>query len=137
MVAVIINPISGTGGRTDVVRQRIACATAELARHRIDGHVWVTERPGHARELAQAAIQRDAPLVLAWGGDGTVNEVGSVLAFSNVTLAILPSGSGNGLSRELEIPFDPEAAFRIALASGRDRLIDAGELDGRDRKSVV
>lgn len=60
-----------------------------------------------------------------------MNEVASELAFTGAALGIVPSGSGNGLSRELGIPFDPAAAFEIALASGRDRVIDAGELEGR------
>jgi diacylglycerol kinase (ATP) len=91
--------------------------------------VFVTERAGHARELAGAALERGVRLVLAWGGDGTVNEVASILAFTGAALGIIPSGSGNGLSRELRIPFEPAAAFQIALTAGRDRVIDAGELD--------
>lgn len=68
--------------------------------------------------------------LVAWGGDGTVNEIASALAFRDATLAIIPSGSGNGLARELHIPPDPGGAIQIAL-SGREVLIDAGELDGR------
>jgi YegS/Rv2252/BmrU family lipid kinase len=68
--------------------------------------------------------------VVAWGGDGTVNEIASVLAFRDVELAVIPSGSGNGLARELGVPFDPTAAFEVAIA-GRTRTIDCGELDGR------
>ena len=60
-----------------------------------------------------------------------MNEVASELAFTDATLAIIPSGSGNGLSRELAIPFEPAAAFEVALGAGCDRVIDAGELDGR------
>jgi len=90
----------------------------------------VTERPGHARELAAAARRRGVMTFVAWGGDGTVNEVGSALVGSDAALAIVPSGSGNGLARELNLPLDPAAAFDVAL-DGRSRLIDAGELDGR------
>jgi diacylglycerol kinase (ATP) len=129
-VAVVINPISGSGGRPDVARRRAELAVAELERHGHEGEVFVTERAGHARELTRAALGRGVRLVLAWGGDGTVNEVASVLAFTGAAIGIIPSGSGNGLSRELRIPFDPAAAFAIALTSGRDRVIDAGELDG-------
>jgi YegS/Rv2252/BmrU family lipid kinase len=68
--------------------------------------------------------------VIAWGGDGTVNEVGSALAFTGATLGVIPSGSGNGFARELGVPPQPAAAFAVALA-GRDRMIDAGEADGR------
>jgi diacylglycerol kinase (ATP) len=127
--AVIINPISGTGGRPDVARKRAELAAAEIERRAIDGEIFITERPGHAGELTQAALRQGARLVVAWGGDGTMNEVAGMLAFTNAALAIIPSGSGNGLSRELHIPFEPAAAFDVAF-SGRDRIIDAGEIDG-------
>jgi len=129
--AVIINPISGTGGRPDVGRVRASLAAQELKSRQIEGDVFVTERAGHARELAQTALARGARLVAAWGGDGTLNEVASVLAFTDATLALIPSGSGNGLARELGIPFGAHEAFSVAFDSGIDRTIDAGELDGR------
>jgi diacylglycerol kinase family enzyme len=69
-------------------------------------------------------------VLVACGGDGTVNEVASALAFRDATLAIIPSGSGNGLARELRIPLDPDRAFDVAFG-GRERRIDAGELDHR------
>ena len=94
------------------------------------GDIFLTERPGHARDLTQAALARGVSLIVAWGGDGTVNEVASMVAFRDASLAVIPSGSGNGLARELRIPFDPAAAFATALG-GVDRVIDAGELDGR------
>jgi YegS/Rv2252/BmrU family lipid kinase len=129
-VAVIINPISGAGRQPDVARQRAELATAFLDSRGIEAEVFVTERGGHAHELARAALGRGASLCIAWGGDGTINEVASALAFSDAALGIVPSGSGNGLSRELSIPFDAPAALEIAI-SGRDRVIDAGEIEGR------
>src|SRR5262249_12514262 len=92
--------------------------------------VFVTEHPGHARDLTAAACTRGVDLVVAWGGDGTVNEVASALAFGETPLAVVPSGSGNGLARELGVPLDARQAF-VAALSGRNRCIDAGELDGR------
>ena len=86
-VAVIINPISGAGRRPDVARQRAEVATAFLHRRGVDGEVFVTERGGHARELALAALGRGASLCIAWGGDGTINETASALAFSGVNSA--------------------------------------------------
>jgi YegS/Rv2252/BmrU family lipid kinase len=128
-VAVIINPISGAGRRRDLARRRAEQAAALIEQQQLDGEVFVTERQGHARELAQAARRRGVTLFVAWGGDGTVNEVGSALIGSDASLAIVPSGSGNGLARELGIPLDPASAFHV-LFDGRTRLIDAGELDG-------
>lgn len=128
-VAVIINPIAG-GVRPAAARRRVEYATRFIAQHRLDGEVLVTTRPGHARELAQQALARQATLVIAWGGDGTVSEVASALAFSPAVLAVVPSGSGNGLARELGIPRDPHAALGEAIA-GEVMVMDAGEIDGR------
>jgi diacylglycerol kinase (ATP) len=130
-VAVIINPISGTGGRIDVARARAAQAAALLSSRGCDpSNVFITERAGHAREIALAAVARGMATVAAWGGDGTMNEVATALAFKDVALALVPSGSGNGLARDLEIPFDAAAALDVAF-TGSDRIIDAGEIDGR------
>jgi diacylglycerol kinase (ATP) len=130
-VAVIINPISGTGGRIDVARARAARAGALLASRGADpANVFITERSGHAHDLAKNAILRGISTVVAWGGDGTMNEVGTALVFSRAALALVPSGSGNGLARELDVPFEPAAALDVAF-SGTTRTIDAGEIDGR------
>jgi YegS/Rv2252/BmrU family lipid kinase len=129
-VAVIVNPISGASGHLGVARARAGQAAALIAARGLDAEVLLTERRGHARELAEAALGRGAVSVLAWGGDGTVNEVASALAFRDATLGIIPSGSGNGLARELRIPLDPAHAFAVALG-GRECRIDAGELDRR------
>lgn len=90
----------------------------------------VTEHTDHAPILARSAIEDGASLVIAWGGDGTVNEVGAQLAFRDVAFGVIPSGSGNGLARELKIPCDAGKAFTVAF-KGADKVIDAGEVDGR------
>ena len=95
-----------------------------------DGRVAVTQRPFHARELTRQLIEDGARTVVAWGGDGTINEVASALAFGDVTLGIVPHGSGNGLARELRLPFQPRRALEIALG-GRGVWLDAGEIGDR------
>lgn len=112
-----------------MARARAAQAVSLVQQYGADADVFVTEHPGHARELTHAALARGAGLVLAWGGDGTINEVASALAFRDMPLAIVPSGSGNGLARDLRIPFQTDRAFAAAFG-GRQRCIDAGELDG-------
>jgi YegS/Rv2252/BmrU family lipid kinase len=129
-VAVVVNPISGLGSRPGAASQRAAQAAAVCEAHGYVPEVFVTERHGHARELAAAAVSRGCALVVAWGGDGTVNEVGSALAFTDTALGIVPAGSGNGLARELGVPLDPPSALAAVLRSA-ERVIDAGELDGR------
>ena len=129
--AIIINPISGAGGRPEAARQRAELAASLAAALDMHAEIFLTERHGHARELACGALERGASVVVAWGGDGTVNEVATALASrTDAVMAVVPSGSGNGLARELGIPRDPAAALAIALG-GRPRTIDCGELDGR------
>jgi diacylglycerol kinase (ATP) len=101
-----------------------------LARQQADGQVMLTAGPGHAKTLASEAVTAGADLVVAWGGDGTFNEVASALMHSRAALGIVPMGSGNGLAREIRVPADHEAALLAALI-GTERTIDAGELNGR------
>jgi YegS/Rv2252/BmrU family lipid kinase len=88
----------------------------------------VTGARGDARAFGHQARASGADLVVAWGGDGTINEVASALAFSDVALGIVPGGSGNGLARDLGIPLEPASALEAAAAR-RTRRIDAGQID--------
>jgi diacylglycerol kinase (ATP) len=129
-VLVVVNPTAGLGSGRDGARTRAEQAASFAMAHGPLVEVVVTTQAGHARELAAAAAQRGAAMVVAWGGDGTVNEVAASLANTGVVLAIVPAGSGNGLARELSLPLDPRLAFDAAMA-GVDRRIDLGSLDGR------
>ena len=129
MIAFIINPISG-GVSPDAARARAELASTIVDRQGDPAEVFVTERHGHARELAKAAVARGARLVMAWGGDGTINEVASTLAFGAVPLGIVPAGSGNGLARQLSVSAEPAVAIRRAIGAA-PRRIDVGELDDR------
>jgi diacylglycerol kinase (ATP) len=126
--AIIINPISG-GASPRAARARAQLALAVVDAHGDPVEVLMTEGVGHARELAKSAVRRGARLVLAWGGDGTINEVASALAFDGVPLGIVPAGSGNGLARELGVALRPERAIADALQAV-PRPMDLGEIDG-------
>src|SRR5215510_4208099 len=128
-VAIIINPIAG-GARPAVARSRAQLALTVVDQHGDPAEVFVTEGVGHARDLAKAAVGRGARLVMAWGGDGTINEVASTLAFGEVPLGIVPAGSGNGLARQLGISTTPADAIRRAI-SAEPRAIDIGEAGDR------
>ena len=125
---IIINPISG-GASPRAARARAQLALAVVDAHGDPVEVLMTEAVGHARELAKSAIRRGARLVLAWGGDGTINEVASALAFDDVPLGIVPAGSGNGLARELGVHPRAERAIADALQAV-PRPMDLGEIDG-------
>jgi YegS/Rv2252/BmrU family lipid kinase len=128
-VAVIINPIAGRT-RPGAARARGELAAATIEKHGEAADVMITERAGHARLLAAAAVSRGARLVMAWGGDGTINEVASALAFGEVPLGIIPAGSGNGLGTELGVDRRPERAIVNAMRA-KPSPIDVGELGGR------
>jgi diacylglycerol kinase (ATP) len=129
-LAVIINPISGTGGHHGRGAELQRSVVAMLRERELAPEVRVTEGVGHAHAIATDLASRGFGTVVAWGGDGTVNEVGTALAFTNTRLAIVPVGSGNGLARGLGIPL--HAGRALDVAAGRHEVtIDVGELDGR------
>lgn len=90
--------------------------------------VVMTTHPGHATELATAAVEQGVNRVLAIGGDGTINETARALRRSSTALGIVPMGSGNGLARHLGIPLEPLKAIDRAL-TGRPVVIDSGEIN--------
>lgn len=75
--------------------------------------VLFTEYGGHAIELAREAIKDQYEIIVAAGGDGTINEVASVLINTDIILGLLPLGSGNGLARFLKIPLNTIASIRL------------------------
>lgn len=113
-----------------VAERRVALVRDELTRRHLQCSLHLTERAGHAAELASAAAAGGVGLVIVWGGDGTVNEAGGALAGSETALGLIPAGSGNGLAAALGTPRAPEAALARAL-NGRTRQIDVGVIGQR------
>ena len=108
-IFVIWNPCAGSVEENAALR-------AELEQYRhVDLHQ--TESAEHARQLAQEAVRRNVGLVVAAGGDGTVNAVVNGLAANpaNARLAVLPLGTGNDLCRTLAIPPDPVDAAELLI----------------------
>ncbi|MES2278295.1 MAG: diacylglycerol kinase family protein [Bacteroidota bacterium] len=121
----IINPVSG-GKKKDAVpgliQQHLDSAKYEYA-------IVYTTGVAHGRKLAaEAAGEYD--VVVAVGGDGTVNEIASALIGTNTVLGVIPFGSGNGLSRFLSIPMDIVGAIKN-INNARVETIDAGQLNGK------
>lgn len=128
MDAVIIgNPASGRGDMDNLKR-----CTESLKEVCGEVEIWPTERPEHATELATLA---GACLVVAAGGDGTVNEVINGL-HTDATLGVLPLGTANVLARELGLPLDAAKACR-RIVEGETIRMDLGiatDGDGVERK---
>lgn len=122
----IINPMSGKrqAPRVRAVAERIAM---ELG---VDLDARVIEGPGHGTRLAREAVERGVDRVISAGGDGTLNAVAAGLVGTNVPVAVLGFGSGNGYVRSLRLPRDPERALRLAF-SGAPRPVDVCYLNDR------
>ena len=105
----IINPISGKRHRRDLPSQ----IERLLDHDRYDYDLCVSEYAGHAVKLTQEAIEAHYDVIAVAGGDGSINEVGTRLIGTDIALGIIPCGSGNGLSRCLNIPLDPEKAIQL------------------------
>ena len=101
-----------------------------LDAEKFDYDVVYTQRSGHAAQLACQATAEDIDVVVAVGGDGTVNEVARSLVHTKTALAIIPCGSGNGLARHLFIPINPIGALKILAACHIEEL-DYGKINGQ------
>lgn len=124
----IYNPCSGKNRRNPWLLEELhRCC----ARKDIDATLSITERPGHATELARQAMADNCSHVVAVGGDGTMNETAQALVGSETALGLVPCGSGNGLALFLGIPTKPIEALRLLLnGDARDVFIDTGVVDG-------
>ena len=69
--------------------------------------------PAMPERIAATAAKEKVDIVVAIGGDGTINEIGRALIHTDTALGIIPCGSGNGLARHLQIPLEPKAAIDI------------------------
>ncbi|MGY3054210.1 diacylglycerol kinase (ATP) [Pedobacter sp. UYEF25] len=122
----IINPISGGKSKVDIPD----AIDRYLDKKQFNSDVKFTKYQGHASEIAEAALAGNTDIVVAAGGDGTINEVASMAQKYNKPIGILPLGSGNGLARFLEIPTDMQKAIGL-LNKHEIKKIDAGHLCGK------
>lgn len=113
----IVNPISGKGRKQTII-SNLKKAGYEVV---------CTEYAGHAEKLAREA---SAQVVVAVGGDGTVNEIARGLVGTGKTLGIIPCGSGDGLARHLGISHKFESALKT-ITSGKTSPLDAGSINGK------
>jgi diacylglycerol kinase (ATP) len=122
----IVNPISGSKSKAGIP----VLIDRYLDKKKYDHQIVFTDYGGQGSEIAALALVNGVNIVVAVGGDGTVNEIGKVLLGSKVSLAIIPAGSGNGLARHLKIPMDTVKAIK-AINQGIKMCIDAGRVNDR------
>jgi diacylglycerol kinase (ATP) len=121
----IINPISGGKDK----RGFPAVADKFLDKTTFSARFEFTQYAHHAFELASSAVEAGVDIVVAVGGDGTINEVASALVSTGTIMGIVPCGSGNGLARSLNISLKTENAVRLLNRLNVD-TIDTAELAG-------
>lgn len=114
---IIVNPNAGSAGEVERLRETLEKLPETAVRF--------TQKEGDARRMATVAVASGAKLVVAAGGDGTLNEVVNGLAedFGSARLGLLPLGTGNDFARSVNIPADLDAALAI-LREGRVQTVD-------------
>lgn len=123
-IVFVVNPISGTQSKKAILKW----IDERLDRSRYDYSIVKTDYAGHATQIAANAVQDKIDVVVAIGGDGTINEVARSLVHTETALGIIPCGSGNGLARHLHIPMEPKAAIDI-INRGYELCIDYGKIN--------
>lgn len=122
----IVNPKAGITPKSKVVIELLAGNIVPSSR--FIPEVAFTERAGHATEIAKDAIERGFDIVVASGGDGTVNEVACAMVNTGIPMGILPAGSGNGLARCLGISMSYALALRTIIR-GNTKLMDVATVN--------
>src|SRR5690606_20971679 len=123
----VVNPISGGKKKTAFNKQVLEVLDLE----KFDPTFKITDHPNHAYELGKLAIIEGYDAVVAVGGDGTINELGSAILGTGMPLGIIPEGSGNGLALYLGIPLNESAAIR-RINRFESVEVDTGEVNGRN-----
>lgn len=118
-IVFIVNPFSGVG-KQRLIEQRV---DALLDRTKYVPLFHYTEKAGHATTLAKEAVKAQIDIVVAVGGDGSVNEVAKGIIGTDTTLGIIPTGSGNGFAMHLGIGRQVDKAIQI-LNQGNTAIVD-------------
>ncbi len=132
---VIINPKSA-GGST---RDRWSQIASDLRSHFGAYRVALTKKQGDGTELAKKFIESGRKLIIACGGDGTINEVANGIlqtGADDVELGIIPAGTGGDFRRSLGISATPREAAK-QLKTGETKLIDVGRVTFSDHENQV
>lgn len=124
-LAVILNPTAGQGRKADLLER-----TIRVLRQTAAVDIYETQRPGEGGDATKAALKSNVELIIAAGGDGTINEVVNGLDGSEIPLGVIPIGTTNVLAAELRVPRTPES-LAISFLHGASRQVSVGRANGR------
>lgn len=125
-VVAIVNAGAGTG-HDDAAADRLRGLLRDAG---LDAELVLADGGAAMIAAAERALAGGVRLVVAGGGDGTINAVASKMAGSGVDFGVLPMGTLNHFAKDLGIPLELDAAVRN-LVEGRPRAVDVGEVNGR------
>lgn len=123
---VIVNPVAGRGRSLG----RWKRAEAQLMKLGVPYVPYLTNGAGHARALAASARAEGYQIVMSVGGDGTLNEVVNGCMGSDISIAVVSTGTGNDFVKSAGLPSDPAQAVRLCM-EGVPQPVDVGEFNGR------
>lgn len=122
----IVNPKSGVQKKNNILE----VIEENIDTSKFDYSIEFTNEPGHATEISQSQVAAGADIVVAVGGDGSVNEVARGLIHSKAVLGIIPAGSGNGLANFLKIPTNYKKALDVINQINTTK-IDTGSINDK------
>ena len=125
MFAIIVNPVSGSADEKLTAQ---LCALIEEKGHSV--RIFATECEGDATTQTRMAMEAGYTSIVGVGGDGTLSEIVEAMGGSDVTLYIVPCGTGNDFARAFNLPKDPVEAFRLQL-NGKRKAYDCLTVNGR------
>lgn len=125
-IVFIINPIAGVKSKRKLEKQ----IDQFFSKQDFVLQILYTAYPSHALELAEQAVAEKPFLIVATGGDGTINEIARALINTGIPLGVIPLGSGNGFARHFNLPFNIKKALRLLL-TGTTLLVDVGYMNGK------
>lgn len=131
-ICFIINPISGKKRIRDISK----LIHSSLDNDRFDIEIKYTRAAGHAKQLSNEAVYDKTDIIVAVGGDGTINEVASEMINTDVILGIIPRGSGNGLARHLGIPRPVRRTLEL-INTGHFMQIDTATINNKPFVSIA
>lgn len=125
-IVFIVNPISGHHDKSKFP----SIVEALIDKEKYEYTISFTKYGGHAAELTKEAIADGYDVIVAVGGDGTINEVATTMIGASQTFAIVPYGSGNGLARHLHLPLKAKKVITEVINKGVKSKIDTASMNG-------
>jgi diacylglycerol kinase family enzyme len=124
-IEIILNAAAGAEDKT-ALRERLAVACARAG---LSARIALAQSGAELAQLAQRAVRSEAQVVVAGGGDGTINAVAAALVGTDKTLGVLPLGTLNHFAKDLRLPLDLDAALET-ITAGHVLQVDVGEVNG-------